>query len=140
MRRVLVEHARARRRKKRGGDRRDDQRLTLSAIAGPPSADPIDLLALDASLEHLSEKDPRKTRVVELLYFGGLSAAEAAEVLGVTSRTVERDWAYARAWLLRELQAGPLASRPPASRRPASPQRSPSRKPCAPPTGSSSGR
>jgi len=103
MRRVLIEHARARRRKKRGGDA---ARVPLTEnLAGPTAGDPIDLLALDEAMTRLEAQDPRKARVVELIYFAGLNATEAAEVLGVTRRTVERDWQYARAWLLRELDA-----------------------------------
>jgi len=102
MRRVLVDHARAKRRKKRGGDL---EQTTLHQIAAPAGGPELHLLALDAALTKLAETDPRKCRVVELLYFGGLTAAEAGEVLGVTSRTVERDWQFARAWLLREITA-----------------------------------
>jgi RNA polymerase sigma factor (TIGR02999 family) len=100
MRRILVEHARARGRMKRGGEYR---RVSLVEIAGPSGVSPIDLLALDAALTKLATADPRKARVVELLYFGGLTADEAGELLDVTGRTVERDWRYARLWLLREL-------------------------------------
>lgn len=100
MRRILVEHARARGRKKRGGDY---ERVSLGWVRAASGISRIDLIALDQALERLSVDDPRKARVVELLYFGGLTSAEAAEVLEVTSRTVERDWQYARLWLLREL-------------------------------------
>jgi len=112
MRRVLVEHARARGRKKRGGGYR---RVTLDDQVAAPAGSLIDLVALDAALEKLAAVDPRKARVVELLYFGGLSAAEAAECTGTTSRTVERDWRYARLWLLRELagQGSAIAGREP---------------------------
>ena len=100
MRRILVDHARGKRRKKRGGDL---ERTGLDQIAAPGGGPDLDLLALDDALGKLAETEPRKCRVVELLYFGGLTGAEAAEVIGVTSRTVERDWQFARAWLLREI-------------------------------------
>jgi RNA polymerase sigma factor (TIGR02999 family) len=109
MRRILVEHARARGRRKRGGDA---QRVSLVDVAAVPGVPTIDLLALDAALTNLAAADPRKGRVVELLYFGGLTADEAGELLGVTGRTVERDWRYARLWLLRELSGtGSLGGR-----------------------------
>ncbi|MDM7914837.1 MAG: ECF-type sigma factor, partial [Candidatus Eisenbacteria bacterium] len=107
MRRILVEHARARSRKKRGGGMEQVSLIDIPAFA-PISR--LDLLALDEALERLAAVDPRKERVVELLYFGGLTAAEAAAVLGVTSRTVERDWSYARLWLLREMEQGRRAA------------------------------
>jgi RNA polymerase sigma factor (TIGR02999 family) len=101
MRRILIEHARARRRKKRGGGLK---RTSLSAVgAAAPGTPQIDVLALNDALERLSSLDERKGRVVELLYFGGLTAEEVGEVLCITGRTVERDWRYARLWLLREL-------------------------------------
>jgi len=102
MRRVLVDHARSKGRHKRGGEW---QRVTLTGpIAAPISAEPLDVIALDRALERLAEHDERKARVVELLYLAGLTADEAAHVLGVTSRTIERDWRYARAWLLHEME------------------------------------
>ncbi|MBD3334679.1 MAG: RNA polymerase subunit sigma [Candidatus Eisenbacteria bacterium] len=100
MRRILVEHARARKRHKRGGGW---ARITLTPSVAAAEAPEIDLLALDGALTKLQENDSRKAQVVELLYFGGLTAREAAEVLGVTSRTVERDWQFSRLWLLREI-------------------------------------
>lgn len=108
MRRVLVEHARARRRRKRGGPAEPVPLDTaiLRSVAGPAGDDPVDLIALDRALSRLEKADARKVRVVEFLYFGGLTAQEAAEVLGVTGRTVERDWRFARLWLLRELEQG----------------------------------
>ena len=66
-----------------------------------------DLLDLNSALERLAEVHPRKAQVVELLHFGGLTASEAAEVLGITSRTVERDWHFARVWLHREISDDP---------------------------------
>lgn len=103
MRRILVDHARSRKRLKRGGSR---QRVDLSsgmAIAGPSE---VDLIALDDAMEKLAEIDPRQARVVELRFFGGLNVEEVAEALGVSKRTVEGDWTMARAWLRRELAEG----------------------------------
>lgn len=107
MRRVLVDHARRHRAARRGGGQR--RRLPLEALDWSDAAhlaagDRADVLvALDDALASLATLDERQARVVELRFFGGLSAAEAAEVLGVTSRTVERDWVKARGWLYREL-------------------------------------
>lgn len=100
MRRVLVDHARARRRQKRGGGVPTLPLEESISIAGEP---PIDLLALEEALTQLGEEDGRKARVVELLYFGGLTVEEAAQVLGVSARTVERDWTYSRTWLFGKL-------------------------------------
>jgi RNA polymerase sigma factor (TIGR02999 family) len=106
MRRILVEHARARHRIKRGGGW---ERVPLSRIPDLPGAggeDPVDALALEKALQALAETDERKARVVELLYFGGITAEEAGAVLGISGRTVERDWQYARLWLLRAITGG----------------------------------
>jgi RNA polymerase sigma-70 factor (ECF subfamily) len=103
MRSVLVDHARARHAAKRGGAA---QQLTLGSageIADRESA--VDVMALDEALRRLAEMDPRKSQLVELRYFGGLSIEETAEVLGVSPATVRRDWSVARAWLRRELKA-----------------------------------
>lgn len=104
MRRVLVSHARARRRLKRNGGR---LRLELDESTGvvPAAAglDATDLIALDDALARLAERDPRLVRLVELRWFGGLSVEQCAAVLGTGSATVKRDWALARAWLHREL-------------------------------------
>jgi RNA polymerase sigma factor (TIGR02999 family) len=103
MRRVLVDIARRRRAERRGGP--NAVRVPLDAIelaAVEPSAD---LLAVDTALQSLAREDARKARVVELRFFGGLSVAETAEALGVSARTVHLDWAFARAWLYRELTA-----------------------------------
>lgn len=105
MRWILVEHARARNRRKRGGPRKEVQRLSVGELPGPDRTPEIDVIALDLALDRLAAVDARKARVVELLYFAGLTAEEAGRALGTTGRTVERDWAYARAWLLRELSA-----------------------------------
>jgi RNA polymerase sigma factor (TIGR02999 family) len=103
MRFLLVDHARARQSAKRGGGAR---RVTLDevAVVSPESND--DLLALDEALGRLAALDSRKSQVVELRYFGRLSAEEAAEALGVSEITVKREWLKAKAWLYRELQPG----------------------------------
>jgi RNA polymerase sigma-70 factor (ECF subfamily) len=101
MRRILVDHARAHQRDKRGGGR---ARVVLDeAVALSPQKDE-DVLALDEALERLGALDPRQAKVVELRFFGGLSVDEVAEALGVSKRTVEGDWTFARAWLSRELR------------------------------------
>jgi RNA polymerase sigma factor (TIGR02999 family) len=100
MRRVLVDHARAHGAAKRGDGR---TRVSLEEWSAAGAAPQVDVLALDQALERLERIDPRQARVVELRYFGGLSAPEAAEVLEVSLATVNRDWAMARAWLFREL-------------------------------------
>lgn len=100
IRRVLVDHARARRTAKRAGGW---QRVTLAedvVEAGPPD---LDLLALDRALEELAALDERRARLVELRYFGGLSLDETAAALGVSAATVSREWQLARAWLHRRL-------------------------------------
>jgi RNA polymerase sigma factor (TIGR02999 family) len=103
MRRVLIEYARRRRTLKRGGGWRaislDD--ATVATVAADESA--VSLIALDEALTRLGAIDARLSRVVEYRYFGGLSEDETAEVLGVTSRTVRRDWVKAKGWLYREL-------------------------------------
>jgi len=100
MRRVLVDHARSRGSRKRGGDA---ERVTLDEgmVALPERA--IDIVALDRALEALAAVDLRKSRTVELRFFGGLSVKETAEVLHVSADTVKRDWRLAKLWLLREL-------------------------------------
>ncbi len=101
MRRVLVDHARARGFHKRGGGAR---RVTLDddlVVAPDPG---LDVLALDRALEVLAKEDARKARVVELRFFGGLTVEETAEVLHVSSDTIKRDWRLAKLLLLRELE------------------------------------
>jgi RNA polymerase sigma factor (TIGR02999 family) len=104
MRRILVDHARARHAAKRGGGA---TQLTLGdGDAAAPAADgALDLLALHDALERLAGLDPEQARLVELRYFGGLSIEETAEALDVSPATVKREWALARAWLRRELGA-----------------------------------
>jgi RNA polymerase sigma factor (TIGR02999 family) len=102
MRRILIDHARARVAGKRGGAQ---QRVSLSAVDGfDPLSGHDDVLALDQVLTRLEKADPRAARVVELRFFGGLSEDEVAEVLGVSAITVKRDWKVARAWLIGRLQ------------------------------------
>jgi RNA polymerase sigma factor (TIGR02999 family) len=103
MRRILVEHARARHARKRGGEQ---VRVTLTGPIPAPATSPVDVLALDAAMERLREKDPRQAETVELCYFGGLTYPEIAEALGVSEATVDRDLRHARAWLKRELAGG----------------------------------
>jgi RNA polymerase sigma factor (TIGR02999 family) len=100
MRQVLVDHARKRGAAKRGAGY-VEVRVT-NADAGI-DVDIAEMIALDDALERLGQRNPRLPRVVELRFFAGLSEEETAEVLGVTSRTVQRDWATARAWLYKEL-------------------------------------
>ena len=100
IRRILVDHARGRKRQKRARHRVD---VPLDGVAFNPGEDGGELLALDQALNRLFDQAPRKARVVELRFFSGLTAEDSAALLGVTTRTVERDWRYARAWLFREL-------------------------------------
>jgi RNA polymerase sigma factor (TIGR02999 family) len=108
MRRVLLDHARTRRARKRGGGA---VQITLAdADVGAPSAegaalDAVDVIALDDALARLALMDPQKARLVDLRYFAGLSIPEAAEVLSVSPATVVREWAVARMWLRRALDA-----------------------------------
>ena len=99
MRQILVDHARARRNAKRGGDLRQ---VSLAVAEGLPGRSG-DLLALDDALKSLAEAGPQQARVVELRYFGGLTVEETAELLGVSPSTVEREWRAARAWLRKEM-------------------------------------
>jgi RNA polymerase sigma factor (TIGR02999 family) len=100
MRRILVDHARRRGFAKRGGTA---LRVPLVEVMLAAQARGIDVIALDEALARLARIDCRKSRVVELRYFGGLSLEEAAEVLGVSLDTAKRDWRMARAWLINEL-------------------------------------
>jgi RNA polymerase sigma-70 factor, ECF subfamily len=101
MRRILIDHARARIADKRGGDM---ERVTLTAVEGwNPIAHFEDVLMLDQALSKLERADSRVARVVELRFFGGLQEDEVAEVLGVSAITVKRDWKVARAWLISRL-------------------------------------
>ncbi len=104
MRRLLIDHARGRGRQRRGGGWRQ---VTLGESLTPadPGLEREQLLALDDALRELAALDERQARIVELRFFGGLTNAEVAAVLGVSRRTVDRDWQFARAWLRKELAA-----------------------------------
>jgi len=103
MRQILIDHARRKQAAKRGGDLRPTT-LTGSALGLEMPLE--ELLALDQALERLNALDARLRKMVELRFFGGLQEKEVAEVLGVTPRTVQRDWVRARAWLYKELYGG----------------------------------
>ncbi len=106
MRRILVSHARSREAKKRGGGA---QQITLDeGVAAAPQRD-LNLLALDDALSRLETLDSEKGRMVELRFFSGLSVEETAEVMGVSPRTIDRQWQTAKAWLHREISAGKAA-------------------------------
>lgn len=100
MRQVLVDHARRRTADKRGGKNGD---VPLDRVVIPGSEDVKNLVALNDALARLAEKDERAVRVVECRFFGGYTIAETADILDVSTATVERDWRAARAWLNREL-------------------------------------
>jgi RNA polymerase sigma factor (TIGR02999 family) len=103
MRRILVDHARRHNLKR--GARAEHVSLDADAVMCPDRSD--DFVSLDDALTALAERAPRKAQVVELRFFGGLSVEETAEALGVSSITVMREWKTAKAWLYRELTAGP---------------------------------
>lgn len=103
IRRILVDYARGHGAAKRGGDRR---KVALQEDALVQEKACADLIALDDALKRLAAEDPRKCRVVEMRYFGDLTEREIAEVLGISTTTVERDWSMARAWLYREVSKG----------------------------------
>jgi RNA polymerase sigma-70 factor, ECF subfamily len=102
MRRILVEHARGRNAQKRGNGQR---RLSIHDVDVPfsPTDDGLDLVSLDTALARLGELDPRQARIVELRFFGGLTVEETASVVGISERTVKREWQMSRAWLRREM-------------------------------------
>lgn len=102
IRRILIDHARARRRVKRDFG----LRVTLDASIAEAPGHQLDVIDLDAALVKLEAVAPRQARVVELRYFGGLEVHATAEALGISPATVKRDWTFARAFMLRELQAG----------------------------------
>jgi len=103
MRRILMNYARDRRRDKRGGGA---ERVSLSEVAIMSEEKSEELIALDEALRKLESMDERKSRVVELRYFGGLSVEETAALLKVSPVTVARDWKLARAWLRRAIEQG----------------------------------
>jgi RNA polymerase sigma factor (TIGR02999 family) len=105
MRRILIENARRRKSQKHGGGR---QRIDLTdrVVISEEGTPPEDLLALDEALDRLTRKDPLKAELVKLRFFGGLTAAEAAGVLGLSHNTADEYWAYTRAWLRLEVAGG----------------------------------
>jgi RNA polymerase sigma factor (TIGR02999 family) len=99
MRQILVDYARS-----RGAGKRDGGcRIALENLTDVPGAEDTELLALDQALDELSRLDARQARIVEMKFFGGLSAPEISEVLGISRATVDRDWATARVWLHRQM-------------------------------------
>lgn len=104
MRAILVDYARSRQYAKRGGGAQAVELDEAATVSGERAAE---LVALDDALKALAQVDPRKSRVVEMRYFGGLSVEETAEVLKVSPDTVMRDWRLAKTWLRRELSGGP---------------------------------
>jgi len=102
IRRILIDHARARRAERRGGGA---EKLPIeAALQIAPEQTPDHLLALDDALSRLAEDEPDKARIVEMRFFGGLTHEEIAAVIGTSLSTVERQWRFARAWLFRDLQ------------------------------------
>jgi RNA polymerase sigma-70 factor, ECF subfamily len=101
MRRILIDHARGHLRQKRGGEHKKVS-LNDALIFSPEQS--AELIAVDESLQRLAKLDERQARVVELRFFGGLSVEEAAAVLGISAKTVKRDWSVARAWLYADLK------------------------------------
>jgi RNA polymerase sigma factor (TIGR02999 family) len=104
MRRVLVDIARRRRAERRGGG--EAVRIPLEDVEIAADDRRGDLVALDEALERLAVEDPRKARVVELRFFGGMSLEETAQAVGISVRTAQNDWTFARAWLYRALTEG----------------------------------
>lgn len=101
MRRILIDHARGHGRQKRGGEQ---HKVSLDEALIFTEKQKDELLAVDDSLNQLARIDPRQARVVEMRFFGGLSVEETAEVLGVSPKTVKRDWSVAKAWLYADLK------------------------------------
>jgi RNA polymerase sigma factor (TIGR02999 family) len=101
MRRILVDHARSRLRKKRGGDR---QQVSLESALVAGDIKDFNLLALNDALDRLAVIDEKQARIIELRFFAGLSVEDTATVLKISPRTVKREWAMARAWLYREMK------------------------------------
>lgn len=103
MRQILTDFARSRHSQKRGGG---SENITFNDSLHSPSEQTTDLIALDDALNCLAQIDSRKSHVVELRFFGGLSVEETAEVLKISKETVKRDWNFAKLWLLREMSGG----------------------------------
>jgi RNA polymerase sigma-70 factor (ECF subfamily) len=102
MRRILVDHARTKKRAKRGGS---DVRISLSEATLKTRAQDLDIVALDEALERLAAIDEQQSKIVELRFFSGLTVEETAEVLSISPATVKRDWSMAKAWLHREISS-----------------------------------
>jgi len=100
MRRILVDHARTKKRAKRGGS---DIKVSLDDAAVAVKGQDLDVVAVDEALSRLARIDEQQSRVVELRFFSGLTVEETAEVMGISPATVKRDWSMAKAWLHREL-------------------------------------
>jgi RNA polymerase sigma factor (TIGR02999 family) len=109
MRRILVDQARRRGRIKRGGGAAARQRVDLENIDLTVNEPPEELLAVDEGLTALAAQHPDKAQLVKLRYFAGLTIPEAAEVMGTSTATANRQWAYARAWLFRYLESSEAA-------------------------------
>jgi RNA polymerase sigma factor (TIGR02999 family) len=103
IRRILVDHARGHKAAKRGSGA---PKLSLDEAIGVPAKTDVDLIALDDALNALAKLDPGQSRIVELRFFGGLSIEETAEVVGLSTATVNREWSAARAWLFRQMSRG----------------------------------
>ena len=106
MRHLLVDRARARLSAKRGGALQITLDEEVAAASGTQAGKEVEVLALNHALERLSAIDPRKSRIVELRYFGGLSVKETAEVMDLSAITIKREWLKAKLWLYRELRQG----------------------------------
>lgn len=107
MRRILIEHARARAAVKRGGDAegKPAKRIPINLVDLASDENPEQILMLDEALSRLEKEDPQVAQVVRLRFFAGLTGQQAADVLGVSPSTVDRDWAWARAWLFKALSS-----------------------------------
>ncbi len=103
MRRVLVDHA-----VRRGAVKRGRGRVSVTLSAVEAETNPIDIIALDDAMRRLASMDPTQARIVELRFFGCLTNKQASELLGISTRTAEREWRSARAWLLAQIKGEPL--------------------------------
>ncbi len=106
MRQIITDYARAKRAAKRGGDGQWEQVTLDQGVELSPGSDQLDLILLDDALTKLADLDPRKHRIVELRFFGGLSVDEVAEVLKLSKTSIEKEWRAAKAWLLVQLGHG----------------------------------
>ncbi len=105
MRRILLDHGRAKKRLKRGGDKPPAVELHEDMLAGKTDVDPADVLALEEALNELAQLDERHAQVVRLRFYSGLTVEEVAAELGVSPKTIEKDWRMARAWLHRHFRS-----------------------------------